>query len=172
RQVTDRFVFLEEDDLVEIRRDGFVIRNSRGEVVQRTVTRLTDNSDAVGKGPYRHYMIKEIYEQPAALQATFQGRITDRRVIPEALGLGATDLLQRAEHIHIVACGTSYHAGMVARYWIEAWAGIPCQVEVASEYRYRKVVVPTNTLFVSISQSGETADTLAALRSGAGDGYL
>lgn len=172
RQVTDRFVFLEEDDLVEIRRDGFVIRNSQGEIAHRTVNRLTDNSDVVGKGRYRHYMIKEIYEQPAALQATFQGRISDRRVIPEALGLGATDLLQRAEHIHIVACGTSYHAGLVARYWIEAWAGIPCQVEVASEYRYRKVVVPPNTLFVSISQSGETADTLAALRSGSGDGYL
>lgn len=172
RQVTDRFVFLEEDDLVELRRDGFVIR-SGGAVVTRPVKRLEDSVLVAEKGRFRHYMIKEIHEQPIALEATLQGRISATRVLPECLGEGATALLAKAEHVHIVACGTSYHAGLVARYWIEEWAGIPCQVEVASEYRYRKVVVPPNTLFVSISQSGETADTLAALRASAAEGsYL
>ena len=172
RQVTDRFVFLEEDDLVELRRDGFVIR-SGGAVVTRPVKRLEDSVLVADKGRFRHYMIKEIHEQPIALEATLQGRISATRVLPECLGEGATALLAKAEHVHIVACGTSYHAGLVARYWIEEWAGIPCQVEVASEYRYRKVVVPPNTLFVSISQSGETADTLAALRASAAEGsYL
>jgi len=172
RQVTDRFVFLEEDDLVELRRDGFVIRNG-GSVVTRSVKRLEDSVLVADKGRFRHYMIKEIHEQPIALEATLQGRISATRVLPECLGEGAIALLEKAEHVHIVACGTSYHAGLVARYWIEEWAGIPCQVEVASEYRYRKVVVPPNTLFVSISQSGETADTLAALRASAAEGsYL
>lgn len=172
RQVTDRFVFLEEDDLVEVRRETFTIRNGFGEVVSRPVTRLEGNTGMADKGHFRHYMIKEIYEQPAVLQATFEGRISERHVLIESLGLGAVDLLGRATNIHIVACGTSYHAGLVARYWIEAWAGIPCQVEVASEYRYRKVVVPANTLFISVSQSGETADTLAALRAAKRGGYL
>lgn len=171
RQVTDRFVFLEEDDLVILTRDNVVIRN-KGVEVQRKVTRLEDAVSAADKGNFRHYMIKEIHEQPDALEATLQERISPSRVLPESLGQGAVELLEKAEHIHIVACGTSYHAGLVARYWIEEWAGIPCQVEVASEYRYRKVVVPPNTVFVSISQSGETADTLAALRASAEGGYL
>ena len=172
RQVTDRFVFLEEDDLVEVRRETFTVRNGSGEVVDRPVTRLEGNTGMADKGHFRHYMIKEIYEQPEVLQATFEGRISERHVLIESLGLGAVDLLRRAANIHIVACGTSYHAGLVARYWIEAWAGIPCQVEVASEYRYRKVVVPPDTLFISVSQSGETADTLAALRAAKRGGYL
>ena len=172
RQVTDRFVFLEEDDLVELRRDGFSIHNGQGQAVERPVTRLEGNTGVADRGGFRHYMLKEIYEQPAALEATCQGRISDRHVLPECLGQGAAELLKRVANVHIVACGTSYHAGLVARYWIEAWAGIPCQVEVASEYRYRKVVVPADTLFLSISQSGETAGTLAALRSGRDAGYL
>ncbi len=171
RQVTDRFVFLEEDDVVELRRDGFTIHHG-GATVDRQVTRLDDPVSVADKGRYRHFMIKEIHEQPEALEATLHGRIGESRVFPECLGQGAVALLEKARQIHIVACGTSYHAGLVARYWIEEWAGIPCQVEVASEYRYRKVVVPADTLFVSISQSGETADTLAALRSARDAGYL
>src|SRR5690606_25798640 len=172
RQVTDRFVFLEEDDLVEIRRDGFTLRDGGGEIVERPIARLEGNTGVADRGAFRHYMLKEIYEQPAALEATYQGRISDRHVLPECLGQGAAELLARIANAHIVACGTSYHAGLVARYWIEAWAGIPCQVEVASEYRYRKVVVPPDTLFLSTSQSGETADTPAALRAGRDAAYL
>lgn len=172
RQITDRFLFLEEGDLVEVRQDGYVVHNQDGMIVERAVQELTDSVGPTDKGNYRHYMIKEIYEQPSAMRATLFGRLTDNSVARAALGVEADSLLKRVESIHIVACGTSYHAGLVARHWIESWAGIPCQVEVASEYRYRKVVVLANTLFLSISQSGETADTLAALRSRAGGNYL
>ena len=171
-QVTDRFVFLEEDDLVEVRRRTFRIYNRDGDRVERTVTRLDGVSADVDRGPYRHFMLKEIYEQPRVLADTLQGRISEGHVLVESFGPAASELLPRVESVHIVACGTSHHAGMVAKYWIESWAGIPCQVEVASEYRYRKVVVPPNTLFVSVSQSGETADTLAALRSAGAGNYL
>ncbi|MEP4466668.1 glutamine--fructose-6-phosphate transaminase (isomerizing), partial [Marinobacter alexandrii] len=115
-------------------------------------------------GEYRHFMLKEIYEQPAVIKATMEGRITDTRVLEQALGTDAANLLQDVNHVQIIACGTSYHAGMVARYWIEELAGVPCSVEVASEFRYRKHVIQRDTLFLCISQSGETADTLAALR--------
>lgn len=172
RQVTDRFVFLEEDDLVEVSRDGFSITNIHGENVSRAVTRLEGGTGESDRGNYRHFMLKEIYEQPAVLAATLQGRISDYSLMIESLGPAAVELLTKVKHIHLVACGTSYHAGLVAKYWIESLAGIPCQVEVASEYRYRKVVVPESTLFVSISQSGETADTLAALKDGKDAGYL
>jgi glucosamine--fructose-6-phosphate aminotransferase (isomerizing) len=117
-------------------------------------------------------MLKEIFEQPAALADTLYGRVNNHRVLPQSLGPRAADLLDRAEHIHIIACGTSYHAGCVAKYWIESLAGVPCQVEIASEYRYRHAVVPENTLFVTLSQSGETADTLEALRLAKEAGYI
>ena len=172
RQVTDRFVFLEEGDLVELQNGQYQIVDSTGKSVEREVITLSGSDDAADKGNYRHYMLKEIFEQPEVLKDTLQGRISSKSVLPEAFGSEARAIFNKVSAVHIVACGTSYHAGLVARYWLEEWAGIPCQVEVASEYRYRKVVVPENTLFVTISQSGETADTLAALQSAKQSGYL
>lgn len=172
RQVTDRFVFLEEDDLVEVRRKNFRVFDRGGNTVARPITRLEGGTGESDKGHYRHFMLKEIYEQPQAIEATIQGRISEKHLMAESFGQAAGAMLAAVKNIHLVACGTSYHAGMVAKYWIESLARVPCQVEVASEYRYRDVVVPENTLFVSISQSGETADTLAALRSGREAGYL
>ena len=172
RQVTDRFVFLKEGDLVRLDPKGIYIENREGKVVEPEVVTLTDSPDHGDKGNYRHFMLKEIYEQPKVLKATLEGRISDKHVLPEAFGRDAVECFKQVENVHIIACGTSYHAGLVARYWLEEWAGIPCQVEVASEYRYRSVVVPENTLFVSISQSGETADTMAALHSAKQAGYL
>ncbi|MCK9502751.1 MAG: glutamine--fructose-6-phosphate transaminase (isomerizing) [Porticoccaceae bacterium] len=172
RQVTDRFVFLEEDDLVEVRRENFAIRDKAGSPVSRQISRLEGGSGDSDRGHYRHFMLKEIYEQPAVIAATLQGRISARHLLVESFGQAASALLAEVENIHLVACGTSFHAGLVAKYWVESLARIPCHVEVASEYRYRDVVVPNKTLFVSISQSGETADTLAALRDGKHAGYL
>lgn len=172
RQVTDRFIFLEEGDLVELNNGAYQIVDSTGVDVKREVVTLSGGDEAADKGNYRHYMLKEIFEQPEVLKNTLQGRISDKHVLPEAFGAKAREIFAKVKAVHIVACGTSYHAGLVARYWLEEWAGIPCQVEVASEYRYRKVVVPENTLFVTISQSGETADTLAALQSAKQSGYL
>lgn len=172
RQVTDRFIYLEEGDVVTVNATGYQITDGNDQTTQRQVVSLTDRADQADKGGYRHYMLKEIYQQPEALEATLQGRLSKHHVLPEAFGEQAPKLLKQVECVHIIACGTSYHAGLVARYWFEAWAGIPCQVEVASEYRYRSVVVPDNTLFVSISQSGETADTLAALKAARLRGYL
>jgi glucosamine--fructose-6-phosphate aminotransferase (isomerizing) len=130
------------------------------------------STDAAEKGPYRHFMLKEIFDQPSALADTLYGRVAKNRVLTESLGPRAAELLPQVEHLHIVACGTSYHAGGVGKYWIESIAGLPCQVEIASEYRYRKVVVPRGTLFVTLSQSGETADTLEAQRLAKGAGYI
>lgn len=172
RQVTDRFVFLAEGDLVEVTADQYRIFDIKGTEVEREVVQLSGDDGVADKGGYRHYMLKEIYEQPKVLEDTLQGRVSDKHVLPQAFGQKATALFEQVENVHIVACGTSYHSGMVARYWLEEWAGIPCHVEVASEYRYRKVVVPKNTLFVTISQSGETADTLAALQVAKDAGYL
>ncbi len=172
RQVTDRFVYLEEGDIAEVRTGQYSIVNRDNEVVEREIVALTDRADQADKGGFRHFMLKEIYQQPQVLKATLQGRISETRVLPEAFGESAPALLEQVRNVHIVACGTSFHAGLVARYWLEEWAGIACQVEVASEYRYRSVVVPENCLFVSISQSGETADTLAALKSAREAGYL
>ncbi|WP_444934521.1 glutamine--fructose-6-phosphate transaminase (isomerizing) [Microbulbifer sp. JTAC008] len=172
RQVTDRFIFLEEGDVAEVRRGGIAVRDKLGEEVSRPVHKLTGGHEATDKGRYRHFMQKEIFEQPQVVSATLAGRIGERSVLAQALGARAQEILPKVEQVQIVACGTSYHAGMVARYWLEDWAGIPCSVEVASELRYRKKVVRRGTLFVSISQSGETADTLAALRQGKDLGYL
>jgi len=170
RQVTDRFIFLEEGDLAEISTTKIDIFSSNGNPVTRDIIQLTDAEESADKGEYRHYMLKEIYEQSKVLNNTLQGRVSKSAVLEEAFGSDAKAIFDQVESIQILACGTSYHAGMIAKYWFEDWAGIPCAVEVASEFRYRKTVVRPNTLFVSVSQSGETADTLAALRGS--DGYL
>ena len=171
-QVTDRFIYLEEGDLATLTLTEQRIINQQGEKIERPILQWEHGNQAAEKGEYRHFMLKEIYEQPAVIAATLEGRISDSRVLPQALGAVAMELLPKVKQVQIIACGTSYHAGMVARYWIERLAGLPCQVEVASEYRYRDVVVAENCLFVTISQSGETADTLAALRFAKNAGYL
>ena len=170
--VTQRFIYLDQGDLAEIRRESYRIFDNDGNEVEREVHETQWDSEAAEKGPYRHYMLKEIFEQPSALADTLYGRIENQRVVPESLGPRAAELLDRVEHIHIVACGTSYHAGCVGKYWLESIAGVPCQVEIASEYRYRRTVVPENTLFVTLSQSGETADTLEALRMAKASDYI
>ncbi|MDD2053076.1 glutamine--fructose-6-phosphate transaminase (isomerizing) [Pseudomonas putida] len=172
RQVTDRFMYLEEGDIAEIRRDNVQIWNIDGLPVEREVVQYRDGAEAAEKGEFRHFMLKEIHEQPLVVQRTLENRLGDDHVLVQAFGPQAAELFAKVRNVQIVACGTSYHAGMVARYWLEGLAGIPCQVEVASEFRYRKVVVQPDTLFVSISQSGETADTLAALRNAKELGFL
>ncbi|ATB65469.1 glutamine--fructose-6-phosphate transaminase (isomerizing) [Pseudomonas mosselii] len=172
RQVTDRFMYLEEGDIAEIRRDQVQIWDQSGHAVQRETVQYHEGAEAAEKGNYRHFMLKEIHEQPTVVQRTLEGRLGKDHVMVQAFGPQAAELFAKVRNVQIVACGTSYHAGMVARYWLESLAGIPCQVEVASEFRYRKVVVQPDTLFVSISQSGETADTLAALRNAKELGFL
>lgn len=172
RQVTDRFMYLEEGDIAEIRRDQVTIWDQAGNKVQRETVQYHEGAEAADKGNYRHFMLKEIHEQPSVVQRTLEGRLGKDNVMVQAFGPKAAELFAKVRNVQIVACGTSYHAGMVARYWLESLAGIPCQVEVASEFRYRKVVVQPDTLFVSISQSGETADTLAALRNAKELGFL
>jgi glucosamine--fructose-6-phosphate aminotransferase (isomerizing) len=169
--VTQRFIFLEDGDIAEITRDSVLIWDRSGNPVDRPLKESGLSPDAVERGEYRHYMLKEIFEQPRAVADTLEGRLSGARVLPEAFGNDASDALARVRSVQIVACGTSYHAGLVARYWIESLTGIPCNVEVASEYRYRGHVVPEGCLFVTISQSGETADTLAALRMAKELGY-
>ena len=172
-QVTDRFIYLQEGDVVRLSRGGVIeIVDARGRSVEREVQTFEHGDGAASKGNYRHFMLKEIHEQPAVIAQTLEGRLSDRGVLVKSFGVEAEALFSKAKQIHIIACGTSYHAGMVARYWLERYAGIPTQVEVASEYRYRHVVVPEGTLFVTLSQSGETADTLAALRFAKSSGYL
>ncbi len=172
RQVTDRFMYLEEGDIADIRRESVAIWDVNGNSVEREAVQYRDGAEAADKGEYRHFMLKEIHEQPAVVQRTLEGRLGDKQVLVNAFGPQAAELFAKVRNVQIVACGTSYHAGMVARYWLEELAGIPCQVEVASEFRYRKVVVQPDTLFVTISQSGETADTLAALRNAKELGFL
>ncbi|SFQ43328.1 glucosamine--fructose-6-phosphate aminotransferase (isomerizing) [Geopseudomonas sagittaria] len=172
RQVTDRFVYLEEGDIAEIRQDSVQIWDGEGRVVQRDTVQFHEGAEAAEKGEYRHFMLKEIHEQPKVVQRTLEGRLGSDHVLVQAFGPQAAELFARVRNVQIVACGTSFHAGMVARYWLEELTGIPCQVEVASEFRYRKVAVQPDSLFVTISQSGETADTLAALRNAKSAGYL
>ncbi|MDF9617743.1 glutamine--fructose-6-phosphate transaminase (isomerizing) [Pseudomonas entomophila] len=172
RQVTDRFMYLEEGDIAEIRRDQVKVWDQAGHPVQRETVQYHEGAEAADKGAFRHFMLKEIHEQPTVVQRTLEGRLGKDHVMVQAFGPKAAELFAKVRNVQIVACGTSYHAGMVARYWLESLAGIPCQVEVASEFRYRKVVVQPDTLFVSISQSGETADTLAALRNAKELGFL
>ena len=169
--VTRDFVYLEEGDIADIRRDRLQILDAEGQRVERPVKTSSLTADAAERGGYRHFMAKEIHEQSRAVAETLEGRISDGHVLPQALGPQAAELLGAARRVQIVACGTSYHAGLVARYWFESIAGLPCEVEVASEYRYRSHVVPPDTLFLTLSQSGETADTLAALREAKGLGY-
>lgn len=170
--VTHRFIFLEEGDIAEISRRTISIFNKQGLPVIRDPIESNVQYDAGDKGIYRHYMQKEIYQQPIAIKNTLEQRIHHSQVDLSELGEEAEHLLMQVEHIKIVACGTSYNAGLVSRYWFESLAGIPCDVEIASEFRYRKSVVPKNSLFITLSQSGETADTLSALRLAKNIGYL
>lgn len=167
--VTRQFIYLEEGDIADIRSDSLVIYDENGELVEREIKESSLSSGATTKGEYRHFMLKEIYEQPSCLINILQGRLANGQLVDSVFnegtdGTAAEKILDQVKAVQIIACGTSYHAGLVARYWMEAIAGVPCNVEVASEFRYRKTVLPEDTLVVTISQSGETADTLAALR--------
>lgn len=170
--VTQSFIYLEEGDLAEVLLERVTICDAEGKEQVRPVKKSSAEMSNTDKGSYDHYMLKEIHEQSSVVLETLQGRIGEHQVYDGVFGVTADAIFAKTQQVHIVACGTSYHAGMVARYWIEQVVGIPCQVEVASEFRYREVVVPPNTLFVVISQSGETADTLAALRKAKESGYL
>ena len=170
--VTRRFIFLEEGDIAEITRRTVDIYDTYGKKVDREIHESNLENDAAEKGKFRHFMQKEIYEQPTALINTMEGRINHENVIVDSIGNGAKGILEKVEHIQIVACGTSYNAGMVARYWFESLAGVSCDVEIASEFRYRKFVTRPNSLLITLSQSGETADTLAALRLAKEKGYM
>jgi len=162
--VTRKFAFLEEGDVAEVKRTQVSIFDADDQPVEREVAESQLSHDVSDKGNHRHYMIKEIYEQPIAIQRTLDGRIENGKVLDTAFGAEAPRLLPDVEHVQIIACGTSYHSGMTARYWLEEFAGVSCNVEIASEYRYRKSFIRPNSLLVTLSQSGETADTLAALR--------
>ena len=172
RPVTDRFVFLEEGDYGRIGRDHIEIRDGSGNVVDRESKQVSEDSFDAEKGTYKHYMLKEIFEQPTVIERTFESHLGQHGLLLESLGIGVSEVLEKTESIDIVACGTSYHAGLVAKFWLEEYLGIPVRVEVASEYRYRRIVVADNTLLITISQSGETADTLAALGKAKTLGYL
>jgi len=170
--VTRKFIFLEEGDVAEVRRTSLRIVDRDGHMATRPMRESALSADAAEKGDFPHYMLKEIHEQPRAIAQTLEERVAGGKLLEAAFGPTAIDVFRRAEAVQIVACGTSYHAGAVAKYYIEQIARLPCWVEIASEYRYRNPVVPKNTLFVTISQSGETADTLAALRMAKQAGYL
>ncbi|MBB1281563.1 glutamine--fructose-6-phosphate transaminase (isomerizing) [Pseudoalteromonas sp. SR41-1] len=170
--VTRSFIFLEEGDVARITRDTVEIFDENGDAVEREVIESNITQDASGKGDYRHYMLKEIYEQPLAVRNTLEGRLNGDRVAIDAFGESAQQIFKDVKHVQIIACGTSYHSGMVARYWLEQFAGVSCNVEIASEFRYRQSFVHENSLLVTISQSGETADTLAALRLAKEQGYM
>ncbi|MFT6153320.1 MAG: glucosamine--fructose-6-phosphate aminotransferase (isomerizing) [Bermanella sp.] len=163
-QVTDRFIFLDEGDVAELTTDHVHIWDADNSEVVHEINVFEHKMDAADKGEFRHYMMKEIYEQPDVVRNCLEGRINKTRLLEQAFGIKAKEVFDKTQAVQIIACGTSYHSGMVAKYWIESLVGIPCQVEVASEYRYRKTVALPNSLFITISQSGETADTLAALR--------
>jgi glutamine---fructose-6-phosphate transaminase (isomerizing) len=169
--LTQEFIYLEDNDIADLSRGDFTIY-SHGEKVERKFHTLENTNDIVDRGEYRHFMNKEIAEQPQAIAACLEGRLGKTQVLDSAFGFIAKEIFTQVKHVQIVACGTSYHAAQVARYWLEGLAGIPCAVEVASEFRYRNPVVQGNTLFVCLSQSGETADTLAALRLAKTSGYL
>ena len=161
---TKFFMYLEDNDLADVHLDKIHVYDLQGNAVERKVHELNLQQDAVERGEYRHYMKKEIMEQPDAVANCLEGRVVDDHLLPSIFGASADALFAKVKHIQLVACGTSYHSAMVARYWIEALANIPCNVEIASEYRYRQFAPSSDSLFVTLSQSGETADTLAALR--------
>ncbi|RMA79543.1 glutamine--fructose-6-phosphate transaminase (isomerizing) [Umboniibacter marinipuniceus] len=169
---TSQFTYLEEGDVAKVTTTKIDIYNDRGEHVLRDQARDTEFNAAVSKGEYRHFMLKEIYEQPSVVQRILEGRIGANGLLPEAFDAKTVELFKTIENITIIACGTSYHAGLVARYWIEELAGIPCNVEIASEFRYRKIAPPKNAMLLTISQSGETADTLAGLRVALDRGFV
>jgi len=162
--VTQRFIFLEEGDIAKITIKELLIYDANDQLVKRPIKQSQLTADAVDKGEYRHYMLKEIYEQPFAISQTLEGRFINNRLQENTFGHNAVEIFDNIKVIQILACGTSYHAGLVARYWFEKFARVPCNVEVASEFRYRSPVLSPDTLIVTISQSGETADTLAALQ--------
>ncbi|MBK1692551.1 glutamine--fructose-6-phosphate transaminase (isomerizing) [Ectothiorhodospira mobilis] len=170
--VTQRFIHLENGDIAELTRDEVRIFDADGHAVTRPVSESALTAAAADRGRFRHFMLKEIHEQPRAVAETLEGRLTEDGVPEGLLGPGSEDLLARVRSVQILACGTSYHAGLVARYWIEGLLGLPCRVEVASEFRYRRHAVLPDCLLVTISQSGETADSLAALRQAGEDDYL
>ena len=164
RPVTDRFIFLEEGDVVDVKSDGIEVWNVDDETVVRSTVRVEHAFDDADKGNYRHHMQREIHEQPRVLRDTLEGRLGRNRVHERAFGVRASSILDATKAVTLTACGTAYYAACIARNWIEEYVGIACQVDIASEWRYRSVVVPAGSLFVAVSQSGETADTLAALR--------
>ena len=169
--VTRRFMFLEEGDVAEITRTSVTVYDSQGKLVEREVSESDVEHDAGDKAGYRHYMLKEIHEQPTVVRNSLMGRLTETGISPNIFGHNADEILSKIKHVQIIACGTSYHSGMTARYWLEQYANVSCNVEIASEFRYRKSFVHPNSLIVTISQSGETADTLAALRLAKEQGY-
>lgn len=170
--VTRKFQFLDEGDVALVERKNVTIWDENGNAVERAVKESELSADAAERGNFRHFMQKEIHEQPEAVARALSERIVNGKVLDAAFGPNANEVLDKTKGVHIIACGTSYHAGLVARYWIEQMCRIPCMVEIASEYRYRSPVVSDGTLFVTISQSGETADTLAALRMAKKLGYV
>lgn len=170
--VTSRFIYLEEGDVARISRKSVEIFDKSGEQVERKVNLVDAKADSADKGEYRHYMMKEIFEQPTCVRQTLEERVSTSGIETGIFGNGFEEVIPQINHVTIVACGTSYHAGMVAKYWFEQYAGVSCSIEIASEFRYRKFYVHNGSLFVSISQSGETADTLAALKLAKEQGYL
>ena len=170
--VTRRFIFLEEGDVAQITRESVEIYDINGDKVEREIVESTVEHDAGDKGGYRHYMLKEIYEQPTVLRNAIKGRISQEGLAQGIFGEGADEIFKQTEYVKIIACGTSYHAGITAKYWLEQYANVQCDVEIASEFRYRRSFVPKNALLVTISQSGETADTLAALKLAKQTGYM
>ncbi|MGB1541395.1 MAG: glutamine--fructose-6-phosphate transaminase (isomerizing) [Cycloclasticus sp.] len=167
----EHFIYLEDGDVADMTHDSVTIYNESGEPVERKINQTTLQADTVGLGEYDHYMQKEIFEQAAVLKHTLEGRIENGRILTSCFGEAAEEAFKSIQEVQIVACGTSFHAGLVAKYWFESVAGLPCHIEVASEFRYRPHIVKSNTLFVTISQSGETADTLAALQASSELGY-
>lgn len=172
RSFAQSVIYLEEGDSAVITSAQVTIYDAAGTQVKRESTLLNNDVQIASKGPYRHFMLKEIFEQSKVLSDTIEGRISSLEVLKASFGERSTQVFPKVQNVHIVACGTSYHAGLIAKYWLESLSGLPTQVEIASEYRYRDVVVPHGTLFIAVSQSGETADTLAALRKAKGRNYL
>ena len=170
--VAQRFIYLQEGDIAQVYKDKVVIYDVKGKIVERPIKNHQQQHDIAERGEYRHFMLKEIFEQPDVVQATLSSRLSDHRVLDACFGPDAAVIFVQIKRVHIVACGTSYHAGMVGRYWLERLAKLPCRVEIASEFRYRQPVVEAGTLFLTLSQSGETADTLAALREAQRLGFL
>ncbi|NVK21706.1 MAG: glutamine--fructose-6-phosphate transaminase (isomerizing) [Kangiellaceae bacterium] len=170
--VTREFIYLEENEVAEVRRDGVTIWDEHGNTVTREFEVSDIQHDAVDKGQYRHFMLKEIHEQPSVVSDALEGRIVNHKIFVETLGQNANKVFEKVEALQLIACGTSYNAALVAKYWVEEFLKIPCLVEIASEYRYRHTAVLPNSLFITISQSGETADTLAALKKAKTEGYL